>query len=203
MIEFFQRGGVIMYPILFCSLVLLAVIMERVMTLYFSINRILPRGLLVDLAQALQSSNRDQAIAVCKKDQSMFAMIVLAGLEKWGRPRDVVREALVDTGRIQAQRLEKFLPAISTIAGISPLLGLLGTVLGMIKIFNVIFIEGLGSASRLAGGISEALITTVAGLTVAIPAFTAYKFFSARVGKLTRQMELESMNVLDGITEEG
>ena len=115
------------------------------------------------------------------------------------RSRDLIKEAVEDTGRHVVHELERFLNTLGTIAGISPLLGLLGTVIGMIKVFSAILVHGVGDASQLAGGISEALITTAAGLTVAIPSFFFYRYFKGRITAYVVFMEEQAINLIEAI----
>jgi biopolymer transport protein ExbB len=125
--------------------------------------------------------------------------VLSAGLVNRHRSRELIKEAVEDTGRHVVHELERFLNTLGTIAGISPLLGLLGTVIGMIKVFSSILVHGVGDATQLAGGISEALITTAAGLTVAIPSFFFYRYFKGRVTAYVVSMEEQAINLIEAI----
>jgi biopolymer transport protein ExbB len=130
---------------------------------------------------------------------SALGRVLAAALINRNRPRELIKEAVEDTGRHVVYRLERFLNTLGTIAGISPLLGLLGTVIGMIKVFSTILEQGVGNANVLAGGISEALITTAAGLTVAIPSFFFYRYFKGRVEEYVVAMEEQAINLIEAI----
>ena len=128
-----------------------------------------------------------------------FGRVLAAGLVNRHRSRHLIKEAIEDTGRHVVHELERFLNTLGTIAGISPLLGLLGTVIGMIKVFSAIMAHGVGNANQLAGGISEALITTAAGLTVAIPSFFFYRYFKGKVESYVVSMEEQAINLIEAI----
>ena len=130
---------------------------------------------------------------------SALGRVLAAALVNRHRSRDLIKEAVEDTGRHVVHQLERFLNTLGTIAGISPLLGLLGTVIGMIKVFATIVEHGVGNANQLAGGISEALITTAAGLTVAIPSFFFYRYFKSRVEAYVVSMEEQAINLIEAI----
>jgi biopolymer transport protein ExbB len=130
---------------------------------------------------------------------SAMGRVLAAALVNRNRSRDLIKEAVEDTGRHVVHELERFLNTLGTIAGISPLLGLLGTVLGMIKVFSTILTQGVGNANQLAGGIAEALITTAAGLTVAIPSFFFYRYFKGRVAAYVVAMEEQAINLIEAI----
>ena len=119
------------------------------------------------------------------------------------RERSVIKESIEDAGRHVVHELDRFIPTLGTIASVSPLLGLLGTVVGMIRTFNALSVAGAGNPMALAGGIAEALITTAAGLTVAIPALLAYKYLRGRVTNLVVQMEKEAIKLVQAIEESG
>ena len=135
------------------------------------------------------------------QQNSPLGKILAAGLANRHRDRAVINQIIEDTGRHVVHELERFIGTLGTIASISPLMGLLGTVMGMIRTFNVIRTEGIGDPAAMAGGIAEALITTAAGLTVAIPALLAYKFLRGRVETLVVEMEKEAMKLVTAIEE--
>jgi biopolymer transport protein ExbB len=130
---------------------------------------------------------------------SALGRVLAAALINRHRSRDLIKEAVEDTGRHVVHELERFLNTLGTIAGISPLLGLLGTVIGMIKVFSAILVHGVGDANQLAGGISEALITTAAGLTVAIPSFFFYRYFKGKINAYVVSMEEQAINLIEAI----
>jgi biopolymer transport protein ExbB len=159
--------------------------------------RVLPERLL----EALREWSEGGMVSLAKLDkltmQSPLGRIVAVGLVNRARGREIVKETIEDTGRYVVHQLERFLNTLGTIAAITPLLGLLGTVFGMIEVFTVISVQGTGDAEQLAGGISKALITTAAGLTVAIPTLLFYRYFRGKVDALVLHMELEVMRLVD------
>ncbi len=175
----FVKGGIIMIPIAVLSVLGLAVVIEKLYSLRQS--RVINREIINTIDQIQSPADVPMAIRTCERYNSPFANIIRTGLEEAGEPLAVVRQAMEDTGRREVKRLERFLVVLETVAGASPLLGLLGTVLGMIDVFSVISVQGVGQTGRLAGGIAEALITTASGLSIGIPALVLYNFFDSRV----------------------
>jgi len=192
-----ERGGWVMWPITLLSVLALAIILERTWVLVVRSERIIPRSFLRELEARLDRNEIKEAVVACRRDDSLMARVILAGLSQFGSPRSVVREAFEDAGRRESQELERFLGMLAAIAGVSPLLGLLGTVLGMIQIFQQIAGEHIGQYESLAGGIYVALITTAAGLIVAIPSYLAYRSFAGLADIKTREMEEWSVKVLN------
>jgi biopolymer transport protein ExbB len=143
---------------------------------------------------------QDKHVAALEQN-SPLGKILAAGLANRHRDRAIIKEAIEDTGRHVVHELERFINALGTIASMSPLLGLLGTVSGMIRTFNDITDQGVGNPQVLAGGISEALVSTAAGLVVAIPAVIGYRFLRSRVESLVVQMEKESMKLVQAIDD--
>lgn len=195
MIDLLKAGGWLTLPILACSLAAATIIIERLLALRRA--RVLPGQLVVILRRWTEQGAIDpQEVAALVLD-SPLGRIVAAGLACRGRRREIVREQVEDTGRHVVHELERFLNALGTIAAISPLLGLLGTVAGMIKIFQIVAVEGNSNFSLLSVGIAEALVTTAAGLAVAIPSLLFYRYFHARVDRLVVQMEQETLQLID------
>jgi biopolymer transport protein ExbB len=197
MFEIVQAGGIMMGPIILASIVAAAIFLERLWTLQS--KRVLP----ADLTQKVwrwveQRQIQDKHIAALQQN-SPLGKILAAGLANRDRERTVIRESIEDTGRHVVHELERFIGTLGTIASLSPLMGLLGTVFGMIRTFNAITTAGIGNPASLAGGIAEALITTAAGLTVAIPALLAYKYLRGRVQALVVQMEKEAIKLVEAI----
>jgi biopolymer transport protein ExbB len=194
-VEVIKAGGWLMIPILTCSLVASTIIVERLWSLRRA--RVLPGRLL----KALRDWSEGGKVSLTNLDkltmQSPLGRIVAVGLLNRARGREIVKETIEDTGRYVVHQLERFLNTLGTIAAITPLLGLLGTVFGMIEVFTVISVQGTGDAEQLAGGISKALITTAAGLTVAIPTLLFYRYFRGKVDALVLHMELEVMRLVD------
>ena len=196
MLELIQAGGWLMLPILACSVFALAIIIERLWSLRRA--RVLPARLVETLRHWRESGQIDQ-ISLDKLLESPLGRIVAAGLLNRFQGREIVKERIEDTGRHVVHQLERFLNTLGTIAAITPLLGLLGTVFGMIEVFTVISVQGSGDTELLAGGISQALITTAAGLSVAIPSLLFYRYFRGRVDELVVRMEQEAIYLVEVI----
>ena len=190
-----------MYLILLGSIIGLAVFLERLFHLYRA--RIDTDKLMAELRSLIQEDKFPEAIELCRRTPGPVAHILSAGLARHTRNRAEIREAIKDAGIHEVPRLEKNLVVLATIAHISPLLGLLGTVVGMIRAFMTIEeLEGVVNPSDLAGGIWEALMTTAFGLLVAILAYVAYNFLVARVGKMVLDMETSATEVVSLLTRE-
>ncbi len=195
MYDFVVKGGVLMIPIALCSIIALAIFLERLWSLRRS--RVIPRDFLIEIEDLIRREKIPEAITRCRKDNSSMANIILVGIRNFGKRREIVKESIEEIGRREAAILERYINVVGTIAAIAPLLGLLGTVFGMIKAFNVISIQGVGNPSSLAGGISEALITTAAGLVVAIPTFVLYRYLANKADALIVEMEENSIRMVD------
>jgi biopolymer transport protein ExbB len=195
MYDFVVKGGVLMIPIALCSIIALAIFLERLWSLRRS--RVIPRDFLIEIEDLIRREKIPEAITRCRKDNSSMANIIVAGIRNFGKRREIVKESIEEIGRREAATLERYINVVGTIAAIAPLLGLLGTVFGMIKAFNVISIQGVGNPSSLAGGISEALITTAAGLVVAIPTFVLYRYLANKADALIVEMEEHSIRMVD------
>lgn len=195
MLEIVVAGGWLMLPILLCSVVALAIVLERTWVLRRA--RVVPHGLLVSIWDQTQQGTQPQAISLEKlRAGSPLGQILAAGLAAQDRPRQVMKETIEETGRRVAHELDRFLNTLGTIALITPLLGLLGTVVGMIDVFSVITAVGVGSPRDLAGGISQALVTTATGIGVAIPALIFHRYFRGRVDALVLEMEMEAVKLV-------
>lgn len=195
--EIVQAGGWLMLPIIACSVVAAAIILERLWTL--QPNRVLPTDLTAEVWKWVKNEQLDPQHIQALHQGSPLGQVLAAGLLKRDESREIVKESIEDTGRHVVHELERYLNPLGTIAAISPLLGLLGTVIGMVKVFAAITASGVGNPSVLAGGISEALITTAAGLLVAIPALVAYRYLRGRVDALVIRMEKESIKLVQAI----
>ncbi len=195
MYEYLVKGGILMVPILACSVIGLAVFFERAWMLRASRN--VPRDLARRVEDLFRRGQVEEAMALCRRSRSPLARVLMAALKNAGLERDAVKEAVQEVGRREAAHLERYVGVLGTVANVSPLLGLLGTVSGMIKAFTVISVEGVGNPASLAGGISEALITTAAGLTVAIPAFVAYRYFLGKVDRIVLELEQHAIHFVD------
>lgn len=190
-----QKGGYLMYPIALCSIFALGIFLERLWT-YTKVRKEF-RELAHHIEPLVAKDHREDAITVCHKSNSPLAQVFLAALRSAGRSREQIKAVVEETGRREAAPLQRFLGLMGTIATISPLLGLLGTVLGMIRAFNVIASQGMGTPATLGGGISEALVTTAAGMTVAIPVILAHRYLSSKLDQLIIEMEEYSLRLVD------
>ena len=190
MFEMVQAGGWLMLPILLCSVIALAIVGERFWSLQS--KRINPATLVSQVWQWYKSDNLTDQNIEALANSSPLGRVLAAGLVNRHHPREIMKESIEDTGRQVVVELERYLNTLGTIASITPLLGLLGTVIGMIKVFAAITAHGVGNPSVLAGGISEALITTAAGLSVAIPSLIFYRYFRGKVDELVIKMEEEA-----------
>ena len=194
--EIFLNGGLVMWPILFCSVVALAVAIERFLVLRRAkIN--LP-AFLVRIRGFIKNKDMSGAASFCLREKSPIANMVRKGLKKFGMGHERVKEAIENAGRQEVSKLEKGLSILATVAGVAPLLGFLGTVTGMIQAFmRIEDLAGAASPSDLAGGIWEALLTTAFGLIVGIPAYVAYNYFLSWVTKFVADMETVANDVVD------
>ena len=200
MLELFEKGGWVMIPLFLCSLLALAVIVERLIW-GPSRNKVLPESLKGEIENLAQKRKFEELLGICRADKSPLSRIILTALRNIGRPRWETLEAVRVAGRNEAIEMQRYIGILGTIAAITPLLGLLGTVFGMITTFAVIETEGVGNAPALAGGISEALLTTAAGLTIAIPALVFYRHFLAKTKRLIVEMESFALHALDLLLE--
>lgn len=199
--EWFRAGGVLMWPILATSIVALAIAFER----FFVLRRatIDTRELMDTVRTILRQGKPDEAIRICDEADAPVARILKAGLLKHDRPKDDIREALENAGSLEIPRLERFLSTLATCANIGPLLGLLGTVQGMLIAFEQIKNkQGLVNPSDLAEGIGNALITTFAGLAVAIPVLVVHNYYIGRVDNMVLEMESSASELTDLLTKD-
>jgi len=203
MFELIQKGGPVMYPIILCSVLALAIVIERFYHLYKA--RIDTKDFMNNIEITIKRNRIAEAIKICDKTPGPISRIVKAGILKHDRPRQEIRESIEDGGHQEVPRLEKHLSLLATIAHISPLLGLLGTVTGMVRAFQIIQEKSVSfnpvSPGDLAGGIWEALLTTVAGLIVAIPTVVAYNYLVSRVDEFVLEMERSATEVMNILSE--
>lgn len=195
--EIFKTGGPVMWPILLCSIIAAAILLERLWSLQD--RRVVPPDLAGKVWKLVESRQLTDRHVTALSQNSPLGRVLAAGLANRHRGRDIIKEAIEDTGRHVVHELERFLNALGTIAAISPLLGLLGTVTGIIAAFNAITSQGVGDPRVLAGGIGEALITTAAGLLVAIPALVGYRYLRGRVDGLVVDMEKEALRLVQAL----
>jgi biopolymer transport protein ExbB len=193
--ELVQAGGWLMIPILLCSVIAAAITVERFWTL--RAEQVAPRNLLAQVWTWIKNNEMDNRRLREVKSGSPLGQILAAGITSHRRGREVMKESIEEVANHVVHELERYLNTLGTVAAITPLLGLLGTVIGMIKVFTAIQLEGTGNAAVLAGGISEALITTAAGLTVAIPSLFFYRYFQRKVDELVIYMEQEALKLVE------
>jgi biopolymer transport protein ExbB len=197
--EIVLAGGPFMWPIIICSVIAGAIVLERLWTLQQ--RRVAPPDLTRRIWALVEAGQVSDKVVAALQSNSPLGRLLAAGLTHRHRPRSVMMERLEDEGRHVAHDLDRFLNTLGTIAGVTPLMGLLGTVMGIIKAFNAIYAGGLGDPRLLSGGISEALITTAAGLCVAIPSYIAYRYLRGRVDGFVVQMERDVVRFADALNE--
>jgi len=196
-LELVKAGGWPMVPLLLLSAVALAIIVER----FWALRRkaVLPPGLGPEVRAWASRGNLDPAHIDSLRGTSPLGALLAAALDVRNRPREEVRERVEDVGRHQAFRMERYLSALGTIAAAGPLLGLFGTVVGMIQMFLGIMDYGVGDVNELAGGIGKALVCTATGMIVAVPALMFHRHFRTRIDSYLVDMEHEAVQLLDAI----
>jgi biopolymer transport protein ExbB len=197
-LEFFGKGGFIIYPLLLCSIAAFAIVIEK--SIFLRRKKVIIPEIVNILDNIKGSADIALALSICEKHKGPFANIVRVGLENRHLPKDDIKETLSDQGRQEVRSLERGLIILETVAGIAPLLGLLGTVIGILKVFNVISAMGVGQATAMAGGISEALITTIVGLSIGIPAVVGYNYFINKADGLILEIEKYSSLLVKKVT---
>ncbi len=197
MIELVREGGWLMLPILLCSVIALGITLERLWTL--RAKRVCPEHLVAEVWRWLQQGDVDAKRIEALRRHSPLGRILAAGLQHRRGTRTLMKEAIEDTGRHVVHELDRYLNTLGTIAAITPLLGLLGTVVGIMKVFAVITSQGNANAQALAGGIAEALITTAAGLAIAIPTLIVYRYFRGKVNELVVRMEADAVKLVEAL----
>jgi biopolymer transport protein ExbB len=199
-LELLIAGGWLMVLIVLCSIIVLSICAERLYTL--NAKKIAPPHLLATVWKQLKAGEMDATRLRTLKQSSPLGRILAAGLGNAYHGREVMKESIQEAAAHVVHDLERYLNTLGTIAAIAPLLGLLGTVVGMIKVFAEIMTQGTGNASALAGGISEALITTAAGLTVAIPALVMHRYFTGKIDGIVVELEQETIKLVDALHSE-
>lgn len=195
MFELFRAGGPLMWIILLCSLVAVTIIFERLLTLRG--RQIAPSNLTEQIIDLIKSGRVTPDRIQKVREHSPLGQVLAAGLVNAPRGEEAMREALEETGKVVVHRLGRYLNTLGTIASITPLIGLLGTVIGMIKVFTAITANGVGDPTVLSGGISEALITTAAGLSVGIPSMMFYRHFRGKISELAILLEQEALTLVE------
>jgi biopolymer transport protein ExbB len=197
MVEFVKAGGFLMVPIILCAIIAMGIILERFWTLQE--KRVLPEDLTSKVWGWVKQDAMDQNQIQTLHQGSALGQILAAGLINRDRKRAIMKDSIEDTGRHVVHELERYLDTLGTVAAVSPLLGLLGTVIGMVEVFSEITTGGIGNPTVLAGGIAKALITTAAGLSVAIPALIGYRYYRNRVDTLVVNMEKEAIKLVEAL----
>lgn len=195
MFELLKAGGILMVPIVACSILALAIVLERFWTLRAS--RVAPPQTINELWRWIKKKDLNGRKLKALQGSSPLGRVLAGGLLNAKHGREIMKESIEHEASQVIHELERFLNPLGTVATIAPLLGLLGTVIGMIKVFAEIQLAGVGNAGNLAGGISEALITTAAGLSVAIPALICHRYFIRRVDELVVNMEQEAIKLVE------
>ena len=195
MLEFVEAGGWVMWPIILASVVALAIVLERLWLL--RVRRVCPPELSAQVWRWISQRELNRGHVTSLREGSPLGQVLAAGLANLTHSRDVMKESIEDAGRHVANDLERHLNTLGTIAAVTPLLGLLGTVIGMMEVFDAVASQGVGRPRELAPGISKALITTIAGLSVAIPSLIFYRYFRGRVDRLVIQMEEEALKLVE------
>ena len=187
LLDLFRQGGWIMWPLVTCSLLSLAIIIERFINLRPA--RFLHPVISTRIETLIEARAFSRALELCREQPGVFPNLIRTALEAYPSGREGVKDAIEAAGRREIPRVGRYLGTLSTIAGVAPLLGLLGTVLGMIQVFSVVARQGLGQASSLSGGIAVALVSTAFGLIVAIPSLVMYNAFSQRAETIVLDIE--------------
>jgi biopolymer transport protein ExbB len=196
-LELVKAGGWLMLPIIASSIIAMAICVDRFLKL--NPDKVAPRSLLNQVWSWLQNKQLDAAKLRELRRGSPLARILAAGLANAKHGREIMKESIEDAASPIIHDLERYLNALGTIAAVAPLLGLLGTVLGMIRVFTEIMVQGTGNAGVLAGGISEALITTASGLCVAIPALVMHRYFLRRIDEIVVTMEQDAIKLINAM----
>ena len=201
--DFIEKGGLVMIPIGLCSILVIAVVVERLVTLRRA--SIIPRPFVDGLTGALEKGDIDAAAALCEKDKSPIARIAAAGLKRVGRSDEQIEKGVAEAGLWEVRRLRKNVRVLQVIGAIAPLLGLLGTIFGMIQAFQTVATsaDALGRTELLAKGIYEAMITTAAGLCVAIPSVIGFHWINGRIDGLVAEMDRICVDLVERVAQRG
>lgn len=197
MLEIFLSGGWIMWPLLGCSILALAIVIERLWAL--NELKVVPPELVQRVLHAIVNKRTDEFKVQDLAAQSPLGSMLAKGLQHSEQGLTVMRQRMEEQGRLVMTRLERYINALGTIAAITPLLGLLGTVVGMIQVFNVITSAGITESEAMAGGIAKALVTTAFGLAVAIPSLMFHRYFERRLDEIASKLESESIKMVEGL----
>ena len=198
MFEYITAGGFLVIPILLCSVLAMAIVIVLFMKL--NTKKVVPEGV-AEMAGKLALSGKMTPTHIAQiREGSLLGRVLAAGLESADQPRHIMKTNIEETGRHVIHEMDRYMTTLGTIAAIAPLLGLLGTVVGMISVFSVITSQGVGNPTELAGGISQALITTAAGISVAVPALIFHRYFRSKITGLAVDMEKSAMKLVDTVS---
>jgi biopolymer transport protein ExbB len=201
MSDLIEKSGPVFYALAFCSLIATAVIIERLITLRRS--RVLPRQI-IDVVEAIQpGKDLSLAVEICRRNPGVLSDVMRAGLENADKKWEVMRDAVIDAGRERTPEIERHLFWLQTVAQASPLLGLLGTVFGMIRMFTSVSLSGLGDPQVLSRGISEAMLATAEGLCIGIPALVAFNYLTSRAERLIVEVEAQANRMVARLRLQG
>lgn len=198
MLDYILAGGFLMILIVISSIIALVIIGNLFLTL--NREKVLPEGLTDKARKLALSGKMTEAHIDQVREGSLLGRVLATGLESVGSPRHIIKENIEETGRHVVHSMDKYMTTLGTIAAIAPLLGLLGTVLGMISVFSVITAKGVGSPTDLAGGISQALVTTAGGITVAVIALVAHRYYRSKINDYAVEMEKETIKLVDTVS---
>ncbi len=199
MFSFLAKGGIFMIPILACSVTALAIFLERLWNLRR--GKIIPPAFLMEVEDLIRNEKIPRAIELCRRSGTPIANVLVSAIKNFGRRREVLKERIEEVGRREAAAMTRYMEALATIANVSTLIGLLGTIAGMIEVFSVISEQTAISPTSMAHGISVALYTTVFGLSVAIPTLVGHRYLSGRADGLILQMEETSIEMMELLKE--
>ncbi len=194
LLKIFISGGYVMFPLLLCSLLSMTIIIERLISLRE--KKIIKQQEIDKLNSLLENEFYDKALEQCIANPNPLNNIIRVILENKELPSENLRQIISDSAKLELPNIERFLTALSTVASVSPLLGLLGTVTGMMKVFRVITTIGLGEPAALSGGIAEALITTVFGLAIAIPSLVMHNYFQHKAEVIIGKIEAIALHIM-------
>ncbi|MEE8449531.1 MAG: MotA/TolQ/ExbB proton channel family protein, partial [Thermodesulfobacteriota bacterium] len=197
--SFLAKGGIFMIPILACSVAALAIFLERLWNLRR--GKIIPPAFMMELEDLIRNEKIPRAIELCRRSGTPIAKVLVSAIKNFGRRREVLKERIEEVGRREAAVMTRYMEALATIANVSTLIGLLGTIAGMIEVFSVISEQTAISPTSMAHGISVALYTTVFGLSVAIPTLVGHRYLSGRADGLILQMEETSIEMMELLKE--
>lgn len=198
-IDLIKQGGITMIPLFILSLIAVYIFIERFLA--FKQASKAPENFMETVNDMVAKQDIDGALSHCQQENSALGRMMAKGLSRLGNPLKMIEESIENVGKVETDRLEKNMTTLATIAGAAPMLGFLGTVLGMIKTFQVISSEGNVGVSDMAGGISEAMVTTATGLIVGIMAYIAYNYLSAKLQTIIHRLEHSSIEFLDLLQE--